>query len=441
MKVNSPQGMLLLSKRGKYSMIIFLLKNLLWLGPLSMFLTLSTLAEPEDMNCYPIEMNSPARESDQENEVEVWCYQRLASPEGAVFIFNADEDEIHDELSFILESDGRMTHSSLLNGKLTVHRLWSHHFNPFSVPLEEPKHLQAIELDPEKSLRLLNSMNRSLRFYQQTPPQMADLTVSDGVKSVSVPESAKPWRGYWWPRKGHPLSSGPNSPLAKYDRYVEARTDSNPRAQAWENSNHGYRGVGWEGHCNGWVASAVLRPEPNRPQHDRLSGVTFSVSDQKGLLAVMDYCTSTAFFGDRYRGGGDDIKDIYPAEFHKVLVYYIEELGKPVSLDYKRGSSVDNHLISGYRMEIDSIGDNVYSVVARLTVHKYDTFRTNTPGIAPTYTRTYRYTLTTDNSGNPSGGSWRSGNPDFLWVPLRVRDCNNNNPKVTENWIQSIIFE
>ena len=68
------------------------------------------------------------------------------------------------------------------------------------------------------------------------------------------------------------------------------RTETCPGAAAWESTNHRYQGTWWEGHCNGWAASSVLRVQPVASKRDPCSGLVFSVSEQKGLLAERDLC-------------------------------------------------------------------------------------------------------------------------------------------------------
>src|SRR5690606_15105934 len=244
-------------------------------------------------------------------------------------------------------------------------------------------------------------------------------------------------RGYWWPYKGAPLYGSANSPLSKYDRYVQAHTGSNPNSVSWERTNHRYKGVSWEGHCNGWAASAVLRAEPRVSRRDPVSGITFSVGDQKGLLAETDYCAKVAFFGTRYPKGSR--QDIFPDRFHKTLGYYISNLGKPVNLDYNSAGPVDNHVITGYSMNIQSTGTNVYTVTAKLTVHKYDSSSSAAPGMAPTYIRNYKYQLHTDSAGNILRGTWLTNNPDFLWVPLSPTECSSNNPRINSQMVLNIL--
>lgn len=372
---------------------------------------------------------------------ETWCYQQLSSPQGTLFVFNADTDKVIPELSFTIDPDGVMTHTSLKQGVRSVHKVLVKEFNPFSIPYNEPKNLQPRVpqfLDQE----LMSSANAALRVLSTSDAKVAKLddlnTLEMDIGEISEDADIKPWRGYWWAYNGRRLSNGSNSPMAKYDRFVKARTGSNPGAQAWENSRHRYHGINWEGHCNGWAASSVLRPEPVTSKFDEQSGETFTVSDQKGLLAETDYCVKIAFFGSRYRGPNSNSRDIGAALFHKTLRYYIGTLKKPIATDYKPLEDVDNHVISGYTMKIRKTGTNSYAVTTKIRIHKYDKSPSSTPGMAPLYTRTYSYRLREAANGSLTG-SWTSGNPDFLWVPLASVDCNNNNPRINHDRIQEIL--
>lgn len=366
---------------------------------------------------------------------EIWCYQQLSHPQGTLFVFNADSDNIKPELAFTVDADGVMTHASLVQGRRTVHKVLVKDFNPFSIPVNEPKGLTAIAPQFLNS-KMLGSANEALRVLSTSRSMLTTLSLEPGT--IDEDAEVKPWRGYWWAYNGRRLSNGPNSPMAKYDRYVKARTGANPGSQSWENSRHRYHGINWEGHCNGWAASSVIRSEPVASKFDEQSGVTFSVSDQKGLLAETDYCVKIAFFGARYRGSNSNPRDINPALFHKTLRYYIGNLKKPVATDYKQLAEVDNHVISGYTMTIKKTGTNTYSVKTKIRIHKYDKGTSSEPGMAPLYTRTYSYRLREAADGSLTG-SWTSTNPDFLWVPLASEDCNNNNPRIAHDRIQEIL--
>jgi hypothetical protein len=386
--------------------------------------------------CYRFSMpDSPANSASLTRErAEVWCYQKISQPVVGTYIYNADSEVARPELSILIEPDGIMTHGSLLSGDLSVHRLKAAQFNPFSIPLKEPKFLPTIFVPHTEQFS--ESLQKNLNFLMSQPPLFEDFAIQEGESNQNA--SIKPWRGYWWPYKGQPLYGSSSSPLAKYDKFVKARTGSNPGARSWESANHSYSGTWWEGHCNGWAASSVLRRQPTSSKTDSASGVTFSVADIKGILAETDYCANVAFFGKRYRGSSSNLYDISPGSFHRTLTYYIGSLGKPVAVDYRRDSAVDNHVISGYTTNISRTGSNTYAVTTVVRIHKYDGTRNTSPGTAPQYTRTYKYTLRESSDGSLSG-SWRSTNPDFLWVPLSTGDCNSNNARIRHSRVQEIL--
>lgn len=404
-----------------------------------LFISLSAAAD-EPTRCYRFQIHDTPEKTDLISGVdsEIWCYQKLSQPAGSLFIYNADGKEVKRELALVVEEDGVITHGSLKAGKVSTFRTHAKEFNPFSVPLQEPAQRSQIQMSFTPELN--QSASEVLNFLLSQRAPFVSMAVSPGRQEVNLPTSELPWKGYWWPYKNAPMYGTSQSPLAKYDRFVAARTGANPGAVAWEKDHHRYRGASWHGHCNGWAASSILRGEPRASRRDPVSGVTFQVSDIKGILAEKDYCATTSFFGKRYNGReGDDIKDIYPALFHKTLTYYIGQAQKAVVMDYQRGSSVDNHVVSGYKMNIRQSSANQYRVTATIKIHRYDKSKSNAPGIAPPYTRTYQYTLETDASGAITGGKWLSGNPDFLWVPLSSPECRRSNSKVTNQWTDEIL--
>jgi hypothetical protein len=392
-----------------------------------------------ETNCYrfhPLDRPEPA--SSIQLPSEIWCYENLAYPMGATFIYNADSFEVHTEMAMLISADGLITHGSLTAGELSVHSVPASYFNPLSVPLEEPRHLPSVYID-ETSIQ--TSSRSVLKTLMGESIGIENVTVEPMTISKSVPASRLPWRGFWWPWKRQTLSNGSSSPLGKYDRFIESRTGTNPNSVEWENDIHKGDSSWWKGHCNGWAASAILRKQPTQSRKDPQSGIVFSVVDQKGILAETDYCANIAYFGKRYRGNpGDDIKDIYPDLFHKTLTYYVGELGKPFPFDYLPNLEVDNHIVSGYTLNIQKTSPDTFRVTAKLKMHKYDSHRTNTPGTAPTYSRSYTYTLKTNSSGQIIGGQWISRkNPDYMWVPLGIADCSLNNPRVSHQWADVIL--
>src|SRR6185503_9059255 len=100
-------------------------------------------------------------------------------------------------------------------------------------------------------------------------------------------------------------------------KYAQAVGDD--EAVKWELENHGPTAPGikeWYGHCDGWAASAVLATEPREAR--TLNGVTFTVGEQKALLAEIGSETTNETFGQRaFEDSGDlpRFKDVYPDQF------------------------------------------------------------------------------------------------------------------------------
>lgn len=387
-------------------------------------------------SCYRFEMQeSAAMSAIPILSTETWCYREMPNPVGSVFIYNADSDRAKAELAAIVEPDGVVTHASLNKGKLTTHKVNGADLNPLPVPLTEPAHL--IPRTEDSDVDVSDALNVLLRTRSADVP---NLSVEEGTFEATVPSANLPWRGFWWSYKSNALAGTSNSPLAKYDRYVQARTGIMPRVASWERTYHKYKGISWEGHCNGWAASAVLRAEPKTSKIYAPTGLVFSVSDQKGILAEEDYCAVVAFYGTRnYGKASNNPRDIHPQDFHKVLSYYIGQLGKVVAIDYFASRTVDNHLVSGYTFDIVRKNADTFTVSAKLTVHKYDSSYKMAPGIAPTYIRNYKYNLRVNSAGTITGGSWISANPDFLWVPLSPTDCSSNNPRMKQELVNEIL--
>lgn len=390
-------------------------------------------------SCYRIPIPSiPDSHEEMTEDTQLWCYRSLKERPGSVFVFNADGNKVSPELAAIVDSSGKMLHGSLLAGETTIHQVDALNFNPMPFPLTPPASLERGHIDAAKLRALDPSIEETLKFFRSHPPVVQNLHLRAGTVSKSAKATTVPWRGYWWPYKSMRLSTGDSSPLAKWDRFLRSRGQES-EAQEWEKANHDYRGVKWQGHCNGWAASAILRKEPKKSLKDSRSGITFTVADIKGLLAEKDNCVKFVFFGERYRENWDsDPNDIHPQEFHKTITYYIGQLKKPVIMDHLRGVGIENNVISAYTMTTEASGPSSYTVTVKLRVHKYDRAPSSVPGTAQAVTRTLKYRLTTDASGKVISQKWLTKNPDFLWVPLGEAQCRPTNPYVTEEWIEKL---
>ncbi len=430
------RGVTYVSKVGLFCALSSL-SLIFYVGFISLGLTNKAEAN-EKPTCYSIgtSHDMAASSSISRPQSQIWCYQNLQTPMGALYIFNADRERVRPELALVRDADGTITYGSLLHGKISFHKTSTLFLNPLPAPLDEPV-LAPRAFDNEKDVeigQMATSAAEVLNVLLFQPTELHEFSLEPGTFTYNVPLQHLPWRGYWWPYHGQPMSAV----LSKYDRYVKSKTGVSPQAASWENTYHLFKDIAWEGHCNGWAASAILRPQPTAELRDAQSGIRFSTADQKGLLAEVDYCSVVAFYGRRYRGDGD-IRDIHPDVFHKVLLHYIGALGKPIAMDYMQAVAVDNHIISGFKMDIVENGNLSFKVTAKLTIHKYDSSRALPPGVAPTYFRTYRYTLQTDLLGAITGGSWLTTNPDFLWVPLSTGACSSNNPRLNVAWAESIL--
>lgn len=417
---------------------IFLMSNLS--APATARAEAATLATPT--RCYWIaEADSPMGTTPLENRApkpEQWCYRSLVN--GQTFLFNVAGDRVAKELSGLVSADGTLTHASLLFGKLTVHSIKSR-FNPLPVSLGEPT--DAPRSTTPMSPKAEAGAEEALDFLRRgASSNGAPVTLEiggEGVVEAELEASVLPWRGPAWTYQAGLLHEGANAPLAKFDKFVTARTGVSPRAQEWEKANHVYSGISWSGHCNGWAAASILRAEPKAAIKDSTSGVTFDVSDLKGLLSEKDFCVRYSFHGRRFNGRpGQDPKDITPGDFHNVLTYTIGTLKKPVIVDYEPLEPVQNHVVSGYKMTFKRIGQYAYDVTADVTFHEYDSSLTDKPGVAPQYTRTYQYRLWVDEDAQIRASFWLSENPDFVWIPLSPADCDPTNPAVTEEWITKV---
>lgn len=277
-----------------------------------------------------------------------------------------------------------------------------------------------------------------------TVPASADLFSffsSDGGSARGEIKPA-PWSGDWFSRKkGFLVQGWPGhqpSPFARYDSYVESRTGRNPGALAWEgnprNTHYGPQCEDWEGHCNGWSAAAMLEPEPR--ERKTRNGIVFETSDQKALLTEQYMNTYCMFYGKRNWGNnGDDPSDIYPDEFHRLLLEYLQGNKSPMIFDISYDRQVWN--FPCYRFE--SSWAPAFFDKNKLKVKTTCYFADD--GVKPDFlgtkwfTITYNYNLFVDGNGNIEGGEWigdsAKNHPDFVWVP--TSDAPNPPGTVQEN--------
>lgn len=161
--------------------------------------------------------------------------------------------------------------------------------------------------------------------------------------------------------------------------YLGGQTYPNPfYGPAWELLNHySPAGGSWWGHCNGWSAAAILNFEPTDDVVNSIDGVTFrfTPADQKGLLSETHYSTYSHFFGARYYEEGDDMADLSPAAFHRIITFYLRDQQVPLVFDTDAGDQVWNFPAYAARVEMLEIDSQNVGLV-NINTADYDELKT-----------------------------------------------------------------
>ena len=271
--------------------------------------------------------------------------------------------------------------------------------------------------------------------------------------SVSGEIKPAPWSGDWWSRKkGFLVKGWPGhkpSPFERYDAYVESRTGNNPGVWAWEknprNGHYNPNAENWEGHCNGWAAASILTPEPRNTQIR--NGIEFTSADQKGLLSEQYMNTYCNFYGNRNWGNpGDDEDDIYPDEFHRLLLEYIAGNKSAMICDTAYDRQVWNFPLYKFESSWKTSWFDESKLKVKTTVYYAD------DGVKPSFvgtkwfSTTYTYNLFLDGQGNIIDGEWtgssKRNHPDFVWVPTadapNPNNSNQENPFIDPAFVKEI---
>jgi competence ComEA-like helix-hairpin-helix protein len=149
------------------------------------------------------------------------------------------------------------------------------------------------------------------------------------------------------------------SPMDKFaldQYYKDPSARNNPfYLQAWELLNsYNPGGENWWGHCNGWAGAAILTNEPRESVKVQINGneVEYTTADIKGLFTESFYSTYSQFYGARYNGEEDDIADLHPKAFHKLVSFYHRELRVPMVFDTSANEQVWNFPAWKTEMEV-----------------------------------------------------------------------------------------
>ncbi|MEC8276228.1 MAG: helix-hairpin-helix domain-containing protein [Myxococcota bacterium] len=153
------------------------------------------------------------------------------------------------------------------------------------------------------------------------------------------------------------------SPMDKWSvvEYLNGHNRSEPfSVSKWELLNS-YRPGGdtWWGHCNGWAAAAILTNEPTESVTVTAGSeeINFSTGDIKGLLTESHYGVYAQFYGERYNGEEQDISDLSPAHFHKLITFYLKEQGIPFVFDTTASEAVWNFPTWKAKVAIENTGE------------------------------------------------------------------------------------
>jgi competence ComEA-like helix-hairpin-helix protein len=149
------------------------------------------------------------------------------------------------------------------------------------------------------------------------------------------------------------------SPLDKFSvqMYLDGNTNNNPFfLPAWEILNqYSPAGGSWWGHCNGWAAAAILTHEPTESMTVDKGGqsIEYTTADLKGLLTESHYSTRSQFYGARYYKEGDDLNDLTPQAFHKLITFFIGTQKVPLVFDTTATEEVWNFPAYAYDMTVE----------------------------------------------------------------------------------------
>jgi hypothetical protein len=255
---------------------------------------------------------------------------------------------------------------------------------------------------------------------------LAQSALTSSSPAVEGRSERVPWSGWWWPAdeavRGPKLYDR-DGPLARYDLLARARGLGHRSLREWEFANVRLTGGRflWAGHCNGWAAAAILEPEPRAPS--TVDGVTFSVADQKGLLASWHFADRVAW------SYGDDERGVAAPDFHRQLLRWIGDQKKPFVVSAFAGSQqIDNYPAYRYRVvyrpdEKDPARTHVRATLW-LVDYQVDPNFVGVKHWPSDEGKLYEYFVVGDRA-NPSGGDWEGvsangasyARPWRIWYP------------------------
>ncbi|MBQ9373096.1 MAG: hypothetical protein IJU03_13040 [Thermoguttaceae bacterium] len=256
------------------------------------------------------------------------------------------------------------------------------------------------------------------------------LCATSGYAAEKYTESGRAsdvWSGYWWSMAKSDQPGELFERLRKYDAATHKSAEQWQRENRFKNLNGNEKIPGWWGYCQGFTASAIMENEPTGPVKYR--GATFSVGDQKALLALSHAADVANVIGARYNGPGDDKDDISPALLIQTLRIYLKDNGAPIALDLHADESVNNCPVVAYSVDAEIDGDvceGKLEITVAASPEKQD------GGVDYDYVGlieveySYTFRIAVENGSfllNDSEwtGDSKDNHPDFAWSPFVVR--------------------
>lgn len=226
--------------------------------------------------------------------------------------------------------------------------------------------IDPIKLDLDKLSEELRDMDRSdeayeekVQTYRDKQKEVTDLLVEfyNGIQQDIDGGQLTVQEGKLVHTDGWEYEIDLMSPMDKFALVQQLEGNNYPNPwflPAWELLNS-YRpgGDSWWGHCNGWAAAAILTHEPRESKVVTVDGVaiTFETADLKGLLTESHYSTQSSFYGARYNGEDDDLSDLSPAAFQRIVDFYIRQQEVPLVFDTTASEAVWN--FPAYAVNLD----------------------------------------------------------------------------------------
>ncbi len=261
------------------------------------------------------------------------------------------------------------------------------------------------------------------------------LTCASGYAADAYHESGRAdggWSAYSWPM------TKADQPGELFERLKKYDAATGKKAEEWQRKNHfGSDILGWWGYCHGFAASAIMESEPTGSVE--YMGQTFTVGDQKALLALSHAGDIVNMFGQRYNDGDEEskFKDISPAMLLSKLRLFLQKNKAPLAVDLKTGAEVENVPVVAYEATYTIDGD-VCNGKLKLTMAKA-TDDKDYVGVK-TYDREYEFQITVvDGLLALDQSKWigksEKDHPDFAWYPFVIRP---ESPEIDYNIVRQI---